>query len=208
LDINRLSKALVYITRVYYGLNPENVADDVYRVVIAEVITKYKTLTFLQLNLAYSECTIEKRQGVSLTKGELMQPIEDMWHKKGVIESIAKQNLSEYEEKQNAFQIAQQFKEDAMSIYLQDLADKNKVYSGSDFQASSFAKNFEELFTSDELEAFKLDAKRLHRELSFQFENSKEIINLPPAGEDKIYCKVLLNNALNRGMNGYLLIKD
>ena len=209
-NISRLTNALYYITKVYYGLNPENIPEDLFRLVIQTICEKHPTLKFTELNLAYSERTIEKRQGISLTKGEIMQPIEDMEQKKRVVQLIEQQAKQEFEKQQSEEQQKIQFKQDAMRLYIQDVEQGNKCYSGTAFQANTFARNFADLFDDNQKKDMWIESQREYKELNYQYQENANAFKQPPAPAEKLYALRMVNAALNRGINGngYLLIED
>ncbi len=207
-NLDRFSGALIYITKVYYGLNPDNVAEDLYRLVIQTICQKFPTLTFNQLNLAYLERTIEKRQGVSLTKDEIMQPIEDMAQKKRVVMMIQEQAKQEFENSQSEKQKIEQFKREAMKLYVTDLEQGNKTYSGTAFEANSFARAFAELFDDNQKKDMWIEAQREYKELNYQYQENANAFTQPPPPPEKLYALQMVNAALNRGINGYLMIEE
>ena len=147
-NLPRISTALVYITRCYYGLNPENVTEDLYRLVIQTICDRYKTLTFTQLNLAYSERTIEKKQGSSLTKDELMQPIEDMMHKKGIVQMVQQKEKEDFEKQQAEKNKIKDEYLKAKELYFESMG--TGLYQGSVFQASMIMEAFAEHLSDEE----------------------------------------------------------
>ena len=209
-NLSRLTNALYHITKVYYGLNPENLPEDLFRLVIQTICEKHQTLKFKELHLAYDERTIEKRQGVSLTRDEIMQPIEDMAQKKHTVMSIQEQAKQEFEKKQSEQAEKMAFKREAMRLYVTDLEQGNKKYSGTAFQANSFARAFADLFNDNQKKDMWIEAQREYKELKFQFEESKDNFKQQPAPAEKLYALAMVNAALNRGINGngYLLIED
>ena len=209
-NLTRLTNALFHITKVYYGLNPENLPEDLFRLVIHTICEKHPTLKFTELNLAYLERTIEKRQGVSLTRDEIMQPIEDMAQKKRVVLMIQEQAKQEFENSQSEKQKIEQFKREAMQLYVTDLEQGNKVYSGTAFQANSFARAFADLFDDNQKKDMWIEAQREYKELNYQYQENANAFTQPPPPAEKLYAKIMVNAALNRGINGngYLLIED
>jgi len=147
-NLNRLSGALVYITRVYYGLNPENVPEDIFRLAVQIICEKYPTLTFEQLNLTYLEQTIEKKQGVSLTKDELIAPIEDMTRKKHIVKTIEENEKQEYEKQQAEKEIIRNEYNTAKQLYFDSMG--TGIYQGSVFQASMIMEAFASLLSDAE----------------------------------------------------------
>lgn len=204
-NLTRLTNALFHITKVYYGLTPENLPEDLFRLVIQTICEKHPTLKFTELNLAYSERTIEKRQGVSLTRDEIMQPIEDMTRKKGLILSVSEQEKRKLEEKESEQQEKQRFKEESYALYI-DCLNNKKEWSGTPFQAASFADNFKELFTREEKDLLwsecQLQAERM------RIEAANVIDATLPISARHLFCDEIIRRALKRNLDGYYLIKD
>lgn len=207
-NLTRLTNALFHITKVYYGLTPENLPEDLFRLVIHTISEKHPTLKFTELNLAYLERTIEKRQGVSLTRDEIMQPIEDMAQKKRVVLMIQEQAKQEFENEQSEKQKIEQFKREAMRLYVTDLEKGNKTYSGTAFQANSFARAFADLFDDNQKKDMWIEAQREYKELNYQYQENANAFTQPPPPAEKLYALRMVNAALNRGINGYLVIQD
>ena len=204
-DLTRLTKAIGYIIRVYYGLNVDNLDADLIRVTIQTIMQRHPNITFEELNLSYSERTIEKRQGVSLTRDEIMQPIEDMARKKGLILSVSEQEKRKLEEKESEQQEKQRFKEESYALYI-DCLNNKKEWSGTPFQAASFADNFKELFTREEKDVLwsecQLQAERM------RIEAANVIDATLPISARHLFCDEIIRRALKRGLDGYYLIKD
>ena len=59
---------------------------------------------------------------------------------------IQEQAKQEFKNSQSEKQKIEQFKREAMRLYVSDLEQGNKCYSGTAFQANSFARAFADLF--------------------------------------------------------------
>lgn len=210
-DLERLSKAFVYIVKVYYGLNPENVANEIYQLAIKTICERFQTLKFTELNLAFSEQVIEKRQGVSLTHSELMKPIEELMRKKGAVKYVQDEINEEKRKQEQSKQKEIEFKKEAMQIYLDCLERKDGVWTGSEYHANALGRSFadslhlkpevkKELWTKAQLEYKERNAK-------FQVESGLKVA--PPLPE-VIYSRMIVEHMLTLGVDktGFPLVVD
>lgn len=210
-DLERLSKAFVYIVKVYYGLNPENVANEIYQLAIKTICERFQTLKFTELNLAFSEQVIEKRQGVSLTHSELMKPIEELMRKKGAVKYVQDEINEEKRKQEQSKQKEIEFKKESMQIYLDCLERKDGVWTGSEYHASALGRSFadslhlkpevkKELWTKAQLEYKERNAK-------FQAESG---LNIGPPLPEVIYSRMIVEYMLTLGVDktGFPLVVD
>lgn len=103
---------------------------------------------------------------------------------------------------------AEQFKREAMRLYVTDLEQGNKCYSGTAFQANSFARAFADLFDDNQKKDMWIEAQREYKELNYQYQENANAFTQPPPPAEKLYALRMVNAALNRGINGYLVIQD
>jgi hypothetical protein len=197
-DAPRTVKAFNYIVRVYYGLNPDTEKfDDVILSTISKINLKYPSLTFEQLNLSYSETTIEKKQGVSLSEGELIAPIASL-HQKSVIirkESermeIEKRNLELKQQEEN------KFRAEAIDLYNQCLP--NKKWTGTPFQSATFAECFKDDFTREEKDAIFERCRLIRRKLKNRADmNVFHLASL--VSEKHLFFQKITHEAIKKGL--------
>lgn len=143
-DTARLVKALVYIIKTYYGLDPDTGKyDDVIEASVQKILIKFPMLTFNQLNECYFNAEIDKRQGTSLTITELIAPLNDFSLKANFIKKKAKEILeAEIEEKKHQDTIREKYLE-ARQLYLDSIG--LGYYKGDMFQASYIVENFKDI---------------------------------------------------------------
>lgn len=196
-DIDRLMKALNYIVECYYGLKFDKLNSDLYRLVTVKIMETYPTFTFVDLDLAFSDVVIEKKQGTTLTRDELLKPIHEYYRKKTIVLHEAEKVKLELDKKIESEKLEADFLNHAIDIYQEDLKNKELEYSGTVFQASTFAKSqFSERFTQkDKSRIFDL-AKNHHKKLMNDFQNNPELIKLPPPHVNFLFAKLIVDHAL------------
>lgn len=206
-NVERLSNAIGYIIRIYFGMNIQNVDADLIREVIKSITLKHKTLTFQEMNLAFTERTIEKRQGVSLTRDEIMRYIEDMVAKKHIVLSIHEQEEKKKAEQQKNEAEKVAFVNKSMEMYHDHLRNGITEWSGTDFEALPAAMEFAQSVTHEKKKLLTLDAQREYKERVCRNEqegNAFEII--PPI--KYIYARMMLNYLLNREIGAHPAIVE
>ena len=199
-DHHRALKAFSYIVKVYYGLNAETVELDVYEAVLKEIKDKFPNLTFEQLNLSYSESVILKRQGVSITKGELVDPVALFWQKTQVVIHEAEKLKRQTDEELTKQQEITRFKQGSMELYHKCLTEKTG-WTGTPFQASSFADNFAHRFLKSEKdELWELCKKEAQRQKIEAANSVQGFLTELPVSDKHLFCDNIVRMALERGI--------
>lgn len=196
-DIDRLQKALQYIVECYYGLKFDKLNQDLFRLVSARVIQNYPNFTFSDLDMAFSEVIIEKKQGTTLTRDELMKPIEEFARKKIMILNEVEKMENEFQEKSFEKKKEIEFFNESIEIYKDDLAKGNLEYSGTAFNAATFARlKFAERFTQEEKNKIFADARIEYSKRMIAFEDDPKVVKLPPPHVNFIFSKMIVDHAL------------
>lgn len=196
-DIDRLQKALNYIVECYFGLKFDKLNSDLFRLVSARIIQNHSEFTFSDLDLAYSDVVIEKKQGTTLTRDELMKPIEDFAKKKNIILLEISKMEKEFEEKAFEKKKEIEFFNESIEIYKDDLAKGNIEYSGTCFNAQTFAAlKFAERFNQEEKNEIFAKAKTEYSKRMIQFEDDPKVVKLPPPHVNFIFSKLIVDHAL------------
>jgi hypothetical protein len=196
-DIDRLQKALNYIVECYFGLKFDKLNSDLFRLVSARIIQNHSEFTFSDLDLAYSDVIIEKKQGTTLTRDELMKPIEDFAKKKNIILLEISKMEKEFEEKAFEKKKEIEFFNESIEIYKDDLLKGNIEYSGTAFNAQTFAElKFAERFNQEEKNEIFAKAKSEYSKRMIQFEDDPKVVKLPPPHVNFIFSKLIVDHAL------------
>jgi hypothetical protein len=202
-DIDRFMKALNYIVECYYGLKFDKLNSDLFRLTTVKVMEMYPHFSFVDLDLAYSDVIIEKRQGTTLTRDELLKPINEYHRKKTIVLHEAQKVEAEVIKKMASEKLEAEFLDHSIQIYNEDLKNKELEYSGTVFQASTFAKSqFSERFTQTEKNRIFDLAKKQYNLAMKDFENNPDVIKLPPPHVNFIFAKLVVDHAL---INGYAI---
>lgn len=200
-DQQRAFKAFGYIVKVYFGINAETVDMDVYATVFKDVCEKYPNLTFEQLNLSYSESVIDKRQGVGITRDELLRPVASFWCKTQLIIHEAYKLSRKSNEELTKQQEIIRFKNESMELYIECL-NNGTEWTGTPFQASSFAQNFAHKFDQEEKDAVWIWAKKESNRMKIESANkfTTELAELAELliSDKHLFCNEIVNRALLR----------
>lgn len=195
----RLTGALSYIVKVYFGLNPDNGnLDEVFALSTQRITSRFPELTFEQLNISFSEAETTKREGVSLTVDELCGPIASFVRKIAIIRESIKEETQKEENERIEKEAAEKFKAESRDLYLECL-NGDKIWTGTEFQAHTFAYTFAERFTQKQKDEIWQESKR-------EFFQRREAINqndpfaLPPPPPEKIFSRMIVEEALRQEM--------
>lgn len=164
-DPGRFTKAIGYVIRVYYGLKIENVEEETILLFQNTLFAKYPNMTFEQWNLIHVESVIEKKQGVSITVDELMQPVSSYYAKIQFVLSKKESILREQKEQAEIEERKQAHKEESIRLYI-ECVNGDGVWKGTPFHANVFAKeSFAHRFTQPEKDSLYAEAKQQVKEL-------------------------------------------
>lgn len=123
-----------------YGIRPDNVSTEMFQLAFIALKDRFKGITIEDVRLAYFNSVIVKKEFVSLTRDELLEPISDYWMKKENLKDQIK--LAEIE-KQKEIQIKQEeieFRNKAKQCYINSL--NMGEWQGDMFQAKVIARGF------------------------------------------------------------------
>lgn len=166
---------LIKITSVLYGLRPENLHEDFFPVCFKAICERFPLLTSEDIGKIYSRAHIEKKQGTSLTRDELLQPISAYYNSKLALYSEIKR--IEDEEKESLKQ-AQEHENKAFEIYREYLNEGSGEFP-IEFAgyALTMAKNhFASYFSMDEKLFFKSQAEEIQQALMRKIKENQERI--------------------------------
>ena len=197
------------IAKTIFGVTPENVEHNLRESVFNAICERFNGITINDIGLAF-KTHVQQEKVYVLTRDEFIKPIQTYWNKKMIVKREMDSQLQLLQNERQKVVDAENFKREAMQLYVSDLEQGNKKYSGTAFQANSFARAFADLFDDNQKKDMWIEAQREYKELKFQFEESKDNFKQQPAPAEKLYAKIMVNAALNRGVNGngYLLIEE
>ena len=139
-----------------FGVRSDNLSDELFQLALLVLPNRFPGITIQDIRNAYFENVITKKEFVSLTRDELLQPIADYWTKKQNLLQQIKLIEMENEKEQNEKQKEIDFYNQARELYKESL--KGGEWLGDMFQARVIARGFWDAFYLDEREGLKMIA--------------------------------------------------
>ena len=123
-----------------FGVRSENLNTELFQLALLALPNRFKGITIQDIRNSYFETEIVKREYVSLTRDELLQPIADYWTKKQNL--IQQLKLIEVEQDKIALEKQKEidFYNEARDLYKESL--KGGEWLGDMFQAKVLARPF------------------------------------------------------------------
>lgn len=196
---------MVKAARVLFGVSvdDEKVHPDLWRVSYAWIAERCIGLTVNDVRNAYNDAVIEKRQFVSITRDELTSPIMDYFKKKQMVLSERLKAEQTILESQQVEKDAQTFRNEAIELYKKCL--ESKKWTGTEFQAHSFARMFADSFSQDFKDEVWKDSKREYLKRKEAFTGQSDPFALPPPSPERIFSQKIVEEACKRG---FLVVID
>jgi len=131
-----------------FGVRSENLNTELFQLALLALPNRFKGITIQDIRNSYFETEIIKREYVSLTRDELLQPISDYWTKKQNL--IQQLKLIEVEQDKIALEKRKEidFYNEARDLYKESL--KGGEWLGDMFQAKVLARPFWDALYLDE----------------------------------------------------------
>jgi hypothetical protein len=123
-----------------FGVRSENLNTELFQLALLALSNRFKGITIQDIRNSYFETEIVKREYVSLTRDELLQPIADYWTKKQNL--IQQLKLIEVEQDKIALEKQKEidFYNEARDLYKSSL--EAREWLGDMFQAKVLARPF------------------------------------------------------------------
>lgn len=190
---------LIEYAEVLYGLRPENLSLTLWEAAFTAICERYPGIQVHDIQNAYRYAQIEKRQYTTLTRDELIAPIQEYWLKRMAlnreIEEMQQKEQKEIEELKKH----QQFKQANKERYLRCL--DTGVWDGDEFDAAAIAINFREVFTQEQKNVFAAMAKKEYFDRNEAIEKNqftKEQSVVP--GWTFIFSRIVIEECLKKKM--------
>ena len=186
---------LMSYAKVLYGVTPENLPVELFQLTLKFIIDNFKGITINDVDLAFQSAEIEKREYVSLTRDELLKPIKIYWNQKELVKSEYNKILEVENEKIEVLKKEAEFKKESLKVYIDSL--EKGEFLMDEFQSNSIYKHFLKVFSEDEIESFKLEAKREYKERKFKADEEGNSFVLVP-NESRIEARIIMENSFKR----------
>jgi len=139
-----------------FGVRSENLNTELFQLALLALPNRFKGITIQDIRNSYFETEIVKREYVSLTRDELLQPISDYWTKKQNL--IQQLKLIEVEQDKIALEKQKEidFYNEARDLYRESL--QAREWLGDMFQAKVLARPFWDALYMEERKQIQLFA--------------------------------------------------
>jgi hypothetical protein len=133
-----------------FGVRSENLNTELFQLALLALPNRFKGITIQDIRNSYFETEIVKREYVSLTRDELLQPIADYWTKKQNL--IQQLKLIEVEQEKIALEKQKEidFYNEARELYKLSVSQTYPEWLGDMFQAKVLARPFWDALYLDE----------------------------------------------------------
>ncbi len=190
-----VTNKLMNYCKILYGLTPENLPTELFKVVIKNICDSFPAITIQDIENSFEYTLIEKKQYTSLTRDELLQPIRDYWNTKIAIKvEIDKIQREKYNE-----QLGQKKYNDFISLskkkYIESLDQKKCLLD--EFESSAIAKHFANCLTKEEKSLIWSEAKNEYKDRSIEAENNR--FGIVPSAE-YIYSRLFIEKCIEKNI--------
>ena len=192
------------IARTVFGITPESIADDdnFVRAVFHAICERFVGITVNDIQQAF--LTHEPSDKVYvLSRKDFIEPIQKYWAKKMMVIRELGNVLQEVNSEDSQVDEAKKFRQDAIELYKQCL--ESKKWTGTEFQAHSFARMFADSFTQDFKDEVWKDSKREYLKRKEAFTGQSDPFALPPPSPERIFSQKIVEEACKRG---FLVVID
>ena len=184
---------LIKFTQVLYGLRVENLSVELWQASFESICERFKDITIQDVQLAFRYSQIEKKAYQTLTRDELLEPIQTYWTGKLVL--IAEinhfQNLSK--EENEAIDKEMRFKEASKQKYF-DCLETGK-WTGDEAEANSIARNFRDVFSQEIKNEIWLKAKQEYAKRKIDAEKISSVFLSIPCAEH-IFSRLIIERCI------------
>lgn len=139
-----------------FGVRSDNLSDELFQLALLALPNRFQGITVTDVRNAFFDTEIIKKEFVSLTRDELLQPISIYWIKKQNLLQQIKLIEMENEKEQNEKQKEIEFYNQARELYKESL--KGGKWLGDMFQARAIARPFWDALYLDERNGLKMIA--------------------------------------------------
>ena len=184
---------LIQFTQVLYGLRVENLPVALWQASFEAICERFNGITIQDIQLAFRYSQIEKKAYQTLTRDELLEPIQTYWTGKLVL--IAEinhfQNLSK--EENEAIDKEMRFKEASKQKYFECL--ETGKWTGDEAEANSIARNFRDVFSQEIKNEIWIKAKQEYSKRKIEAETiSNFFLSIPCA--EHIFSRLIIEKCI------------
>ena len=139
---------LIQYAQVLYGLRVENLPSVLWEACFQSICERFHDIRVVDVQNAFRFSQIEKKQYVTLTRDEVLEPIQQYWFGRILLfqELDRLENISNAEKEEINKDL--EFKRKAKQLYFDSLNEGK--WLGDEFEADAIARNFKEVLQQPE----------------------------------------------------------
>lgn len=194
-DPSQVISILIQYAQVLYGLNVEKLPAILWEASFQAICERFSGIMIHDIQNAFRYAQIEKKQYTTLTRDELIEPIQQYWFGRILLlqELERFQNLSKAEEEVVNKDI--QAREKARSLYLQGL--ETGKWDGDEFDANLIARNFKDAVSQEiKNELWKSAQKEFYQRQSAAEKISDFFVSVPSA--QRIFSRLVIEKCIEK----------
>jgi len=185
---------IVEYSEILFGIKSSTLKLAFWDVIFNSICERFKNITISDIQNSFRFATIEKKQYVSLTRDEVLQPIIEYWNKKKILMLEIERIEAKKREEMQSFEQNQNFKKACKIKYLESL--KAGTWLGDEFEAHTIAQNFKDVLSPELKNEIWNRAKKEHFDRT---EKSKENIFALVPGANYIYARMIIEKCIEKG---------
>lgn len=178
-----------------FGVRSTNLNQSFSDSLFIAVTDRFIGMTILDLQNAFRYAEIEKKQYVSLTRDEVLKPIQEYWVKKSQVSSVLDRFHLVEKEEIDRLEKEKSFYLQAKNKYILSLQES--VLHLDEFECASIARNFSECLPYDIKPMMVKEAKNEH--ISRVKKDEGNQFSIVPSWQ-QIYSRMFIEICLNKGI--------
>jgi len=172
----KTKEILISVCNVLFGMGKDSINSDLINISFKAISDKFVGITIQDVRNAYNDAEIDKKQYVSLTRDELINPVKQYWSKKITLLAKIKEVEKELEVENEGKILKEKFEVESMQIFKESL--NQKKWLGTPINAFSILTQQKEKNTNEISSKFTQDEKNDLYQKCLRENNSAKHIEL------------------------------
>lgn len=186
---------LQQVCEVYFGLSPINLNVNLWLTSFDAICERFKNVTIQDIQNSYRYAEIEKKAYTTLTRDELLQPINDYWTKRNILLAEIEKLQNAKQEELQAVEADRNFKLKAKQLYLDSL--NNGKWLGDEFEADAIARNFKDAVSQEIKNSLWRFAQKEYAERLAEAEKISDFFVSVPSAQ-RIFARLVIEKCIEK----------
>jgi hypothetical protein len=119
-----VKEILISVCSILFGVSTQNINTDLINISFKAISDRFIGITIQDIKNAFSDAEIDKKQYISITRDELINPIKVYWSKKITLLSKIKEVENQIESENESKIMRERFEVESMQIFQESLNQK------------------------------------------------------------------------------------